>query len=54
MRNIFKHFNLAVLAGMLLLAVILGVLNNLRVDEDCRVHWLGGPVVSSEEDENEL
>jgi hypothetical protein len=54
MRNTFKHFNLAVLAGMLLLAVLLGVLNNLCVDEDYKVHWFGGPVVSSEEDENEL
>ena len=54
MGNDFKHFNLAVLAGLLLLAVLLGALNNLRVDEDCRVHWFGGPVVSSEEDVNEL
>lgn len=47
-------FNLAVLAGLLLLALALGALNNLRVEEDRRVHWFGGPVVTdSDEDEAE-
>ncbi len=50
MKAEFKNFNIVVLAGMLLLAVMLGVLNNLRVDEDSRVHWFGGPVVPAEED----
>ena len=53
MKAEFKSFNLVVLAGMLLLAVVLGILNNLRVDEDYRVKWFGGAVVSAEEDGNE-
>ena len=47
-------FSIPVLAGMLVLAVVLGILNNLRVDEEKRVHWLGGPVVAaSDTDEDE-
>lgn len=33
--------NLWVLLGMLLLAAVLGVLNNLRVFEEQRVPWFG-------------
>lgn len=44
-------FNIAVLAGLLLLALALGVLNNLRVKEDKRVHWFGGPVVTDSEED---
>ena len=36
------RFNLAVLSGIVLLAVILGVVNNLRVYEEQRVPWFGG------------
>ena len=45
-----RGYNLAVLIGMLLLAAILGALNNLRVDDDRKVHWFGGPMVPSEEE----
>ncbi len=47
-------FSIPVLAGMLALALVLGILNNLRVDEEKRVHWFGGPVVAaSDADEGE-
>ena len=35
------ELNIWVIAGMLLLAVVLGVLNNFRVFEEQRVPWLG-------------
>ena len=48
-------FSIPVLAGMLVLALVLGILNNLRVDEEKRVHWFGGPVVAaSDADEGEI
>lgn len=42
-------FDLRVLAALVALAVVLGVLNNLRVFEEQRVKWFGGPVVEAEE-----
>ena len=50
MKAEFKNVISVVLAAIVLGAVMLGVLNNLRVDEDSRVHWFGGPVVPAEED----
>ena len=37
------QFNLVVLAGILALAVLLGVLNNLRVSDERKAKWFGGP-----------
>lgn len=34
-------FNLWVLAGLILLSVVLGILNNFRVYEEQRVPWFG-------------
>ena len=51
---IARRFNLFVIAGIVALALVLGILNNLRVDEEKRVHWFGGPVVTaSDADEGE-
>lgn len=44
-----KHFNWLVVAGIVVLAILLGVFNNLRVYEEQRVNWFGGPVVAAEE-----
>ena len=44
-----KHFNWLVVAGIVALAILLGVFNNLRVYEEQRVNWFGGPVVAAEE-----
>ena len=38
-----RAYNLAVLAGILALAVLLGVLNNLRVADERKVKWFGAP-----------
>ena len=47
-----RHFSIAVLVVLMLLAVLLGVLNNFRVDEEKRVDWFGGPMVVSEGEED--
>ena len=44
------RFNLVVLATMVLLSVVLGVLNNLCMDEEKRVDWFDAPSISAEED----
>ncbi len=38
---------------MVALAIVLGVLNNLRVEDEQKVQWFGGPVVSAELDDGE-
>ena len=42
-------FDVRVVIGIVLLAVVLGVLNNLRVYEEQRVNWFGGPVIAAED-----
>ena len=39
-----KHFDLAVVAYIIVLAVLLGVLNNLCVADERKVKWFGAPV----------
>ncbi len=46
-------FNWMVIAIMVLLSVLLGVLNNLRVDEEKKVSWPGAPEAYAD-DEGEL
>ena len=46
--NWTKTFDFKVICGMVLLAIVLGALNNLRVFEEQRVKWFGGPVVEAE------
>ena len=45
-----KPYDLRVVVGLVALAVVLGILNNLRVYEEQRVEWFGGPAVGAEED----
>ena len=45
-RKIILHFNWVVLAALVALSVVLGILNNLRVHDERKVKWFGGPVVS--------
>lgn len=47
--NMRQPFNLWVLAGLVALALVLGILNNLRVYEEQRVNWFGGPAIETEE-----
>ena len=51
MKKILMSFNWWVMAGAVALAVLLGIFNNLRVYEEQRVHWFGGPVVQMEEED---
>ena len=48
-----KSFNWLVLAGMAVLALALGALNNLRVDDEKRVMWLGGSLAAEDDSEDE-
>ena len=46
----FRRFvDWRVVAGIVGLAAVLGVLNNLRVYEEQRVKWFGGPAVQAED-----
>ncbi len=44
-----KYFDIRILLTVIGLSVVLGVLNNLRVYEEQRVEWFGGPVIDAEE-----
>lgn len=48
MKKLFDRFDWRVVAGALALAVVLGILNNLRVYDEQRVKWLGGAVAGAE------
>ena len=52
-KSIVQRFDWRVVAAMVALAFLLGVLNNLRVEDEQKVQWFGGPVVSAEMDEGE-
>lgn len=49
MKGLLRRFNWWVVAGIVAVAVVLGIFNNLRVYEEQRVNWFGGPVVATEE-----
>ena len=49
MEKLLSYFNWWVLAGIVAVAIVLGIFNNLRVYEEQRVNWFGGPVVATEE-----
>ena len=51
-QKIIPHFNWVVLAALVVLSVVLGILNNLRVHEERKVKWFGGPVVSADAKES--
>ena len=42
-RSIWQWFNIAVVACILVLAVLLGILNNLRVADERKVKWFEAP-----------
>ena len=44
-KKLCRAYNLAVLASILVLAVLLGILNNLRVADDRKVKWFETPEV---------
>ena len=48
-----RHFNIAILAALVLAAVLLGILNNFRVDEEKRVEWFGGPAALTDGDDDQ-
>ena len=49
MKKLLGYFNWWVLVGIVAVAIVLGICNNLRVYEEQRVNWFGGPVVATEE-----
>jgi len=49
MKRMFQYFNWWVVVGAIAMAMVLGILNNIRVYEEQRVNWFGGPVVDLEE-----
>ena len=44
-KQLCRAYNLAVLASILALAVLLGILNNLRVADERKVKWFETPEV---------
>ena len=44
-----RAYNLAVLAGILALAVLLGILNNLRVADERKVKWFEAPDIQADQ-----
>lgn len=42
-KKLCRAYNLAVLASILVLAVLLGILNNLRVADERKVKWFEPP-----------
>ena len=48
-KKLCRAYNLAVLAGILALAVLLGILNNLRVADERKVKWFETPEVQSDQ-----
>jgi hypothetical protein len=49
---LLEHFNWVILVALLALSIGLGLANNLRVDDEKRVNWLGGSVSSSDDFED--
>lgn len=44
-KRLWRHLDFFVLASILVLAILLGVLNNLRVVGERRVNWFGAPAI---------
>ena len=44
-----RAYNLDVLAGILALAVLLGILNNLRVADERKVKWFEAPDIQADQ-----
>ena len=48
-----RGYDLRILIGLVLVAAILGILNNMRVYEEQRVPWLGVDAVSDAGEEDQ-
>ena len=48
-KKLCRAYNLVVLASILALAVLLGVLNNLRVADERKVKWFEAPEVRTDQ-----
>ena len=48
-RRLWREYNLAVLASILALAVLLGALNNLRVADERKAKWFGAPTIRADQ-----
>lgn len=44
------HVNLVVVAGIIALAILLGILNNLRVADERKVKWFAAPADLTEQE----
>ena len=44
-KGLWRHLDFVVVACILMLAILLGVLNNLRVAGERRVKWFGAPAI---------
>ncbi len=42
-KKLWRHIDLIVVVDIVALAVLLGILNNLRVADERKVKWFGGP-----------
>ena len=48
-KKLCRAYNLAVLASILVLAVLLGILNNLRVADERKVKWFEAPDIQADQ-----
>ena len=46
-KSLWRQFDFAVVAIIVVLAILLGALNNLRVADERKVKWFGAPAVRS-------
>ena len=46
--ELYRTYDLAVVASILALAILLGVLNNLRVADERKVKWFESPAVRTD------
>ena len=49
-RAMRTHVNLVVVAGIIALAILLGILNNLRVADERKVKWFAAPADLTEQE----
>ena len=53
-KSLWRHFDFVVVACILVLAILLGVLNNLRVAGERRVKWFDAPANLDDFDTTEV
>ena len=42
-KKLWRHIDIMVVVDIVVLAVLLGIVNNLRVADEQKVKWFGGP-----------